>query len=329
MDQKIVKAKQIIEENLLEKHGFDSENYKKNITSINFHKIILYGGRNVKNKKLSRTNDFRKYKLLRHIPKKDKTINKETDSYAYYKIKENYITYYKDKTNPMVLVHEMIHMSSRKSKQKLGLAKVHKKGYIVLNELNEGFTQFLTILSMGKDDVDNKFYSLQTRIAKLIHLAVGDEIINIFSKGDVRKLTGFYANEKTSSPIKKISYGLEELELIYYYTSTYVCNLTIDNESQLKNVKRNITRIMEQQKNILDTIQRYIIDLYFQNEENLNNDDKLMYFMESLITDEVDSDHIYNRLTMFGNSIGDDAMKYLDNKLKRIYDKKGHLKTLR
>ena len=327
MDTKITKAQELMEENLFETNLFDRTNYDKNMQSVKFLRVKLnYSLEPLVNVKLVKDHNHIKVKKLRHIPKKSKEINTQPGFKGYYKFKDNRIVYIKDIANVETLIHEMVHLSSRKSPRKFGFAKTNKNGQLVLNHLNEGFTHWTTKIALNKDDYDNDIYVLQTRIAKLIHLAVGDEVIEMFSNGDFKKLQGFYANKKSNSPIKKIAYLLEELKYIDFYASSYAYEYEVNRNFPFDHARKVITKLMRFQEVIINQMQRYIIDLYFQNENNLNDDEKLLYFGSSLISDGVDNDYLYEKLTMYGNKIGDDAIRYFNNKVKRVYDAEGNVK---
>lgn len=315
MDQindKVSYTLDILKAKVLENDYYDNTFFEKNMKTLKFK---LFNN----NYLLNHSNDNFKLSREKHQGKiifRDKTedeIRIPKGTVAYYHPVENKVYCSLDNLNTEILLHEIIHMSSTLGPGRIGFTRQIKGStYMDRHMINEGMTQWLTQKTLNGNDENNRVYAWQTRIARLLCLAIGDEMVfSYFSKANFKEISKLVKTSKEKYPLRKIAELMEGIHTINNYV------YALNNQALPANILYSeAINVYASLYYLLKKIQRIIIDLFVENEENINNQDKVIEFYDTLITQDVSSDYIYEFFApiLEGNF---DASNYLVKQIKK------------
>jgi hypothetical protein len=287
LKQEISNTFEILNKELMNLNSYDKTSFQKNMKTLEFKMVnnLFFLRHERKDYKLSRKQHNGKIVL------KDKdapVIPKGT--LAYYLPSENKIYCAANYINTEILLHEMIHMTSCKAPGKIGFAKqVKHSNYLTRHMINEGMTQWLTQKALNGHDENNNIYSWQTRIARLLCIASGEDFLfTYFSKADFRKISKIIKTSKEEYPLRKIALIMEAIHEI----TIYIGELNQIDVPQ-KELYKEAMAIYQSLYYLMNKMQRIIIDIFIQNKENINNQEKVLELYDNLITNNVTNDNIY------------------------------------
>lgn len=312
----IEEAKEIIKEKIIDQDYYDPEYYNKNIKNLKFYTFKTFIKNQKKKLELSRqtmTGEVNN-ETLNEMEEDQQDISSVT--LAFYSPKENNIVYRSKLIDTEVILHEMIHMSTTRRPGQIGFTKkVGKTDYCDRNMINEGTTQWLAHKTLHGNDIENSIYPWQTRIARLLTIAIGEEeYFKYFSKADFKGLNRKIQIKHDQFPLRKLATLMETFEQLYEYLY-----LILSDESIPYNpVFKESVRILRRMKYILKKMQYIIIEIFLQNPDNVANIDKINEFYSALITHDLDNQFICE---LFEPIIENNytAHIYFENVLKRNY----------
>jgi hypothetical protein len=276
MNKIIEESFDLIENKLINNKHFNSATYYKNKKTINFISVNFSNFNLKKRYKISNLKDHKTEIKFYDEFAIDGTI-------ATYVGKTNTIFYQEEYLSNELIVHELIHMATHKSKEEQGF-------FIGIDEFNiehlsEGITQYLTCKVIDQKECNNMNYSSQTRFAKMLEYIVGEE-----------DLLHYFSNCNFIGLNKKYSLNYEESALVRLASDMEDFHKLIDLKLEYEITKKEAKKIDYQSMQLLSKIQKLLIELYTEHRLKHASKEEIKDFLNNLITIEVDNNKIKENL---------------------------------
>ena len=249
---------------------------------------------------------------------------------ACYCPRSNHIYYRSDCLNLDMILHELNHVLS--CDRKTETATINKQGFTVITKdikidgyaLNEGATEWLVQKTLyGHDEYNEDSYLFETRISRLLCLAMGDDVFfKAYSKANVKGLNKSVKAIAGSKPMEDLIYFMDLIQEALEY------DLIPDLDPVVPDaiLKLETEKLLKCLQHAFNRIQRIIIDIYFDNPKRVINEMDAYEFASLLITDRMDNQKIKQMCDIFLKD-NNEAVKYFLKKLELTH--KPIAKTLR
>lgn len=229
---------------------------------------------------------------------------------------------------PEVILHELCHVASSNSTTNNN--KVSYSGFRMRSARNnyigeafdEGVTEWLVQKTLHGTDTNNDSYAFETRMARLLCMAVGDEVMyKSYSEANYKQLRRAIKLIPACATLKGLFVRMDHLQEAEDFGFESIYEDDAPAELLAAETKKMTASLVKS----FNMIQRRIIDIYFSNRIKKANEAEINEFVNLLVTKRVDNEYLLDQY-YYAIENNHDALSYFLRKLESFDKKKA--KTL-